>query len=543
MSSPRWGPHPRAPWLVVAAGLAACAPKIAEVPATSPFRGSTLPPYDALVRHNLLDPSEGGLDAIEHAGGIDEVVRKLNEGLYLHRLGRYEESNRALQKATALATERYTKSIVQDVASFVVSDNVVDYDASALERSMAHYYGMLNYLALGDTEGALVEARNANALLRRYANDFPNRSFVNDAAVQYLAGMLQWGQREENDAIVSLRQSLAGYQDYETRYGVRTPVPVAVDAARVADAVGLHDVAEGTRTRLLSGHESEADEPARERNAGDVLIVIENGFIAHKRQQKLFLPVLRSERDSVLAGSAGSAVEAAVRVLIRTVVIMNDMSKEGQSYVQAHEDGVTLVSGALSAAGVELVTMAWPVYELSARRATGIRVTADGESATTPALIEDLSAIAVRDFEERKTAMLLRMTARALLKEAGVIQSERAGERAGGALGGFAARVAARSLATATERADTRSWSALPAELLLARLRLSAGEHDIEIEYQGMNGRETRTVRVDVRPGEVALRTVAVLGRDGGDQGRLRGAARGVRYDVPAPPSGRGGGR
>jgi hypothetical protein len=48
----------------------------------------------------------------------------------------------------------------------------------------------LNYLALSQPEEALVEARRVNALLRRYANDFPDRSFVNDAAVQYMAGML-----------------------------------------------------------------------------------------------------------------------------------------------------------------------------------------------------------------------------------------------------------------------------------------------------------------------------------------------------------------
>ena len=451
----------------------------------------------------------------------------------LRRAGRLDESNAALQEAEALATARYTRSIAQDVTSLIVSDNVVDYQASALERSMIHYYGMLNYLELGDSESALVEARRANALLRRYANDFPDRSFVADAAVQYVAGMVQWGQREENDAIVSVRQSLAAYEEYQKNYGLRTPRPVAVDAARIATAVGLHDVAERTRNELLRGSDSEAEDPARDPREGDVVVIIENGFIAHKRQQKLFVPVLRSERDSVVAGSAGSAVEAAVMVLIRTAIVMTEMSREGQSYVQAHEDGVTFVGGALSAAGMELITMAWPVYELDARRASRISVVSAGGQRVEPVLMEDLSAIAVRDFEERKTSMLLRMISRTLLKEAGVIQSERAGERAGGALGGLAARVAARTFANATERADTRSWSGLPAELRLARLRLPPGEQEITVEYEGPKGPQVKTVMVQVQAGGVAVVSVPVVGRERGDADRLQRATLAVTYHAP----------
>jgi len=512
--------------------MGACAAKI-SLPPNSPFLGSALPPYDGLVRHYLLAPSDEGLEAVRDAAPDDEVVRLMNEGLLLHRLGRYEESNTALQRAEALADARYTRSLTQEIAAYLVSDNVLDYQASALERSMLHFYGMLNYLALGLTESALVEARRANALLRRYANDFPGRSFVNDAAVQYLAGMLQWGEHEENDAIVSLRAALSGYDDYDKNYGIGTPLPVAVDAWRVADAVGLDEVAARIRETELAGHEADATVPARGREEGDVVLVIENGFIAFKRQQKLFIPVLRSERDSVFAGSTGSAVEASFRVLIRTVVAMNELSRGGQSYVQAHEDGVALVSGALSAAGVELMTTAWPVYEPGSRRATNIRVrTGDGETWPT-ALIEDLSSIAVRDFEENRTSMLLRMTARLLLKEAGIVQSERAGERAGGAFGGFVARVAARSVANATERADTRSWSGLPAELLVARLRLPAGHHEVEVTFRGASGPESVTVPIDVTAGGVTLRSVALSGRDVMDAERMRRASWNVQYTVP----------
>jgi hypothetical protein len=503
-----------------------------RLPETSPFFWTSLPEYDAALRHYLTPPDPAGLALIQQEGPKDEVVRLVNEGLFLHRLGQYEASNAALQRAEALATDRYTKSITQNVAAFVVSDNVLDYYPSALERSMINLYGMLNYLALGEPESASVEARKANALLRRYGNDNPGRSFVNDAAVQYLAGMLQWGEREENDAVVSLRQSLAGYQDYEIRYGVPTPRAVSLDATRVARDLGLDDVAEAIQNRHF-GSGAVVGDPAREADRGDLLLVIENGFIAHKKQQKLFVPVLKSERDAVLSGNAQSAVGAAFMVLIRTVQVMTSLSEEGKNYLRAHEDGVLVASAALSAVGMELMTVAWPTYELDAKRATGIQVRAGDGAPVTPELLEDLSAIAVRDFEERKTSLMLRMFARSLLKEASVAATEARAEQAGGAVAGLLGRVAARTAANATERADTRSWSSLPAEILLARFRLPVGPNEIQVTFQGPNGPETTLLNVDIEPGAVTIRNVAVWGRDQGDQARFIRSQRGVDYIVP----------
>ena len=401
---------------------------------------------------------------------------------------------------------------------------------------MIHYYGMMNYLALNDMENALVEARKANALLRRYANDNPGRSFTNPAALQYIAGMLQWSAGEDNDAIVSLRQSLAGYDDYEQRYGVEPPGPVVEDVVRVASALGFDDVAEETwRTYLTDGDSSFAEPATPSVDTGELIVVIENGFVAHKAEEKLYVPVLASEKDSVLSGNVGSAVLAAVGVLVRTVVVMNYLSQEGVDYPR-HEDGV-IIATAGSAVGLELLTLAWPSYQNEARRAGDVRVSVNNERSITPALLQDLSAIAVRDFEEQKPTIMLRMVARGLLKEAAVTAAEAAGEGSGGEVGGFLARVTARAFATATERADTRSWSALPAELLLARFRLPAGRHTLRISYEGLNRRrELLELDVEIEAGRVTTQTAALLGDGEGNRERLRVAKRGVRYEAPKAP-------
>lgn len=501
---------------------------VPAVPPDSPFYGGSLPSYDASLRHYITIRDSTALPALRESGPKDELIRELNTGLFLRRLGRFEESNVALQRADRLAEERYTKSISQNIAAFLVSDNMLDYYPSAVEWSMIHYYGMMNYLQLGDVENALVAARRANAMVRRYANDNPGRSFTNPAALQYLAGMLQWGAGESNDAMVSLRSAVAAYDEYESLYGVEPPRPVLEDVVDVATALGFHDVAERTRAAY---HLDEATRPPP--GTGELLVVIENGFIAHRTEQKLYIPVLAEEKDSVIHGDAGSALRAALRVLIRTVVVMTYVSREGGEYPR-HEDGV-LIATAGSAVGLELITLAWPSYRLDARRAGDVRVSVDDGRSVTPTLIQDLSAISVRDFEEQKPTVMVRMVARGLLKEAAVTAAEAAGERAGGEVGGFLARVGLRAAVTATERADTRSWSTLPAELQLARFRLPAGRHRLRISYDGWNGRrELEEFDVTIEAGRVTTHTAALLGDDVGSRDRLRIAKQGVNYRAPS---------
>ena len=151
--------------------------------------------------------------------------------------------------------------------------------------------------------------------------------------------------------------------------------------------------------------------------------------------------------------------------------------------------------------------------------------------------------MAVRDFEERKTSVMLRMVARGLLKEAGVTVAEAKGEDLAGDVGGFLARVASRAFATATERADTRTWSTLPGALSIVRSTLPAGPHVLEVSYVGLNGAErVDTVNVDIVPGRLTIASVHLVGSEPGDTQRLARAQRGVVYVVPDQP-GRPGGR
>jgi hypothetical protein len=70
-----------------------------------------------------------------------------------------------------------------------------------------------------------------------------------------------------------------------------------------------------------------------------------------------------------------------------------------------------------------------------------------------------------------------------------------------------------RVYAVLSERADTRSWSAVPDEIWLAELDLPIGVHGIELAFRAADGRvvETRRASVRARPGRRTFLIVRTL--------------------------------
>jgi hypothetical protein len=514
--------------IVLLAGSGCAGNKQVDIPPDSPFASRSLSNYDAALRHYVVAGDTAALDRIEQAGPGDELVRLLNRGLYLHRLGRYEESNTALQEAEALAEERYRKSIAQTVASFMVSDLVLDYTPPAHERAMIHYYGMLNYMALGDLEEALVEARRANQYLYRYSQDNDgHRSYSNDALVEYLAGLLHWSGGDDNDALVSLRQADGAFDNYLARYGIVAPNGFGRDLAQFARRVGVPEVVD----EAIAKYDLQPGDATPDRSLGELIVIVENGFVAHRAEEKIYIPILRREKRAIASGSVDSILGATASILVRTVVFMNQASREARSYLREYEGVVILGSMALDA---DLLSFAWPSYRLDAHAVTGVTVEVGGTRASAT-VVDDLSAIAARDFEEEKPKILARMVARGLFKEITASKAEAWATDKAGVVVGFLTRIGARTAATLTERADRRSWSLLPAELHVARLSLEPGSHSIMLRVRDSYGRE-RVIDmgdVTIRSGRLSVATAFVTGDYRGDVARFERATQQVDYHAP----------
>lgn len=126
----------------------------------------------------------------------------------------------------------------------------------------------------------------------------------------------------------------------------------------------------------------------------------------------------------------------------------------------------------------QFITIALPYYPEYVDPVGGVEVSAEGREARAEQ-VEDVAAQARLALEAQMRAITARALARAVVKTQ-LSREARKNNDLAGALVNLAGLL--------TERADTRSWSTLPAAIWLARLRLPAGEQRLEIHIRGRRG-------------------------------------------------------
>jgi hypothetical protein len=157
-----------------------------------------------------------------------------------------------------------------------------------------------------------------------------------------------------------------------------------------------------------------------------------------------------------------------------------------------------------AASSAPSVAVAIPNLVQRARFIRASTVTAAGRSAET-VVVEPVGEIVARVLDEQMDLIKARAAGRVGTKVA-----TRAGTSAGAkAAGGNANAVnfltkAGGSLMDATEEADTRCWSTLPAEIRMARIALPEGTHQLVVTFQNSRGSimsQTTIADVEVRRG------------------------------------------
>jgi uncharacterized protein len=112
--------------------------------------------------------------------------------------------------------------------------------------------------------------------------------------------------------------------------------------------------------------------------------------------------------------------------------------------------------------------------------------------------------LAVDAWRETKGKMIASAITRLITR---VVAGEVTKKATGGGTFGFLASLGAQITMTATDTPDTRSWSTLPARLTVARIRVPAGKHVIDLAVSGEHKQQT----VELKPGGWAAVNLTVL--------------------------------
>jgi hypothetical protein len=176
------------------------------------------------------------------------IMYYLDKGMLEHYAGRYRESAEDLEEAERLIYEAYTKSVTQDIASYVANDNTKDYPGEDYEDIYINVFSALNYYHQNNIQGAMVEVRKLTEKLEylstKYAADLAkvreygqeNNAEIpagepvnisNSALARYLSALFYRGSNRMDDARIDFVQLWNVYHSVPVVYS--TPLPGSLE--------------------------------------------------------------------------------------------------------------------------------------------------------------------------------------------------------------------------------------------------------------------------------------------------------------------------
>jgi len=163
----------------------------------------------------------------------NEILYRLDRGMIEHYADQWTDSSADLEEAERQIEAAYTKSISQEIGTFILNDNVRDYQGEDYEDLYLNVFNALNYYHRGNTEGALVEIRKVNEKLRflqdkyevaseKITNANPNLagsdytteavSFSNSALARYLSLLFFRSIGDADSARIDLNELYRAYE-------------------------------------------------------------------------------------------------------------------------------------------------------------------------------------------------------------------------------------------------------------------------------------------------------------------------------------------
>ena len=230
---------------------------------------------------------QAALKALESlSGGKDQVLYLLNKAMVLRMAGDYNGSVQAFEQAKPLMLYLEATSVTETAAALTFTENLRTYQAPLYERLMLHVYQGLNFLELGQQDGARVEAVQIDDLLKRL---YPNGDAApdgGDAFPRYFSGLIYESLGEYSDAMISYRKA---YQAYKAQGFADAAVPadLKLSLCRYADYLGLND----ERDKYKAAFGLDTWPPvAKSDTQGQLIFLFSDGLGPVKTAQSQILP-------------------------------------------------------------------------------------------------------------------------------------------------------------------------------------------------------------------------------------------------------------
>lgn len=357
--------------------------------------------------------------------------------------------------------EDFAKNYSYEALALITNPTVRPYEVEYHESVMIHFFQALNYIKQGNTEDALVECRRMNLVLNNMADAFrkhDGKRYSRDAFGHLLMAILYEMSGDDNNAFIAYRNALEIYEDDYAKL-FSTPVPETLKRGIIRTAYRTGFTSEGVRyeTKFRVSYKATKDK-------GRLVIFLLDGMSPVKTEKDL----------SFVKGRNGGAVNFTNGETGLTIPIFwGDCTSSEQSSLN----------------DISYIRMAIPQYESRGQRCKGtLRING---TAQTPDVVENIDKIARQSLQDRLWRELGKSILRAAAKEAMHQAAAKQNQYAG---------LLVNIMNAVTEKADTRCWMSLPAQIRLVETELDAGSYTVDYASCG-----TESATIEIAEGRTSF--------------------------------------
>lgn len=371
----------------------------------------------------------------------NQVLYYLNHATLSQLMGDYETSIKYFNLADQYISTHNGPSATDVLFTAVANSMKTDYRPETFEQIMLHYYQAINYISIDNYEDAMVECRKMNETLQKlddYKKD-NGKHYTHDAFGHYIMGILYETTGDNNNAYIAYKNALDVYEgDYMTLYGTETPNALKIATARTAYKTGFTQEAKKIENKYHVSGEVHKDK-------GHLVVFIEDGNSPIKKENLITFLKSGSSASLSFTSEDGSI----------TVPIFFPISPSDN---QSLKD-------------INTLTIALPKYEERPSRITPLVYQIDGKTQMA-VTVENINRIASQSLKDRYWKELGVALVRAGVKQAVSKTVSKKNEYVG---------LAIAITQSITEKADTRNWQTLPAQVKIIDMELDEGNHSLKL--------------------------------------------------------------
>lgn len=176
----------------------------------------------------------------------DTFLLEFDLGVLYHYNRNYKESIKHFAEAEQILEDLYTRSITSEAAAILTNDNIRPYRSYPFEIQWLYQTQILNYLALGEIDEAVVESRRALLALQSLKEKEEDK-FNESGALQYLIALSFEWQKSEDDARIAYNNAKKNFANSGYTPRLATQVPqneqeiIVVGYAGLSPALGANE--------------------------------------------------------------------------------------------------------------------------------------------------------------------------------------------------------------------------------------------------------------------------------------------------------------